>query len=66
MSEHHEPRPGKIIVPGEPHRLDDEGEALVRPEDIESTSRSCLAIIIILILIVLMICVFLLVQPFVN
>ena len=54
-----------IIVPGEHHEIE-EGEALVRPEDIESTSRSCLAIIIILILIVLMICVFLLVQPFVN
>jgi hypothetical protein len=54
-----------IIVPGERHEFE-EGEALVRPEDIESTSRSCLAIIIILTLIVLMICVFLLLQPFVN
>ena len=54
-----------IIVPGERHEFE-EGDALVSPADIESTSRSCLAIIIILILIVLMICVFLLVQPFVN
>lgn len=55
----------RIIVPGDDHEFE-EGEALVSPADIESTSRSCLAIIVILILIVLMICVFLLVQPFVN
>ncbi len=64
MSEQHSPEPRRIVVPGASH--EDEGEALVRPEDIESTSRSCLAIIVILILIVLMICVFLLLQPFVN
>lgn len=65
MSEQQPPEHRTIIVPGDHHEFE-EGEALVRPEDIESTSRSCLAIIVILILIVLMICVFLLVQPFVN
>lgn len=64
MSDQQSPEHRTIIVPGEPHL--DEGEALVSPADIESTSRSCLAIIIILLLIVLMICVFLLLQPFVN
>lgn len=64
MSEQRPTDPNRIIVPGARH--EEEGEALVRPEDIESTSRSCLAIIVILILIVLMICVFLLLQPFVN
>ena len=65
MSEQQPPEPRTIIVPGDRHDLE-EGEALVSPADIESTSRSCLAIIIITILIVLMICVFLLLQPFVN
>lgn len=64
MSEQ-QPERRTIIVPGEHHEIE-EGEALVSPADIESTSRSCLAIIVILILIVLMICVFLLLQPFVN
>lgn len=64
MSEPRHDEPKTIIVPGERH--DDDGEVLVRAEDIESTSRSCLAIIIILVIIVLMICVFLLLQPFVN
>lgn len=64
MSEPRPPHPRTIVVPGERH--DEEGEALVSPADIESTSRSCLAIIVILLLIVLMICVFLLLQPFVN
>ena len=65
MSDQQPPEHRTIIVPGERHHPD-EGEALVSPADIESTSRSCLAIIIITILIVLMICVFLLLQPFVN
>jgi hypothetical protein len=58
------PDPKRIIVPGTPG--DDEREVLVRPEDIESTSRSCLAVIVILLFIALMICVFLLLQPFVD
>lgn len=60
---HQEPK--RIIVPGTPDS-DDDGEVLVRSEDIESTSRSCLAIIVILLLIAVMICLFLLLQPFVN
>lgn len=60
---HQEPR--KIVVPGTPGD-DDDREVLVRPEDIESTSRSCLAVIVILLFIALMICIFLLLQPFVN
>ena len=63
MSEPRDPEPRTIIVPG----TDDEpGEALVRSEDIESTSRSCLAIIVILLLIAVMICAFLAVQPFLD
>src|SRR5690606_6407465 len=44
-----EQEPKKIVVPGSGGYDDDDGEVLVRPEDIESTSRSCLAIIVILI-----------------
>jgi hypothetical protein len=44
----------------------DDGEGMVSPADIGSASRSCLAIIIILFLIALAICLFLLLQPFVN
>jgi hypothetical protein len=65
MSDPQSPERKTIIVPGT-DRDDEHGEALVRSEDIESTSRSCLAIIIILLVIALMICVFLLLQPFVN
>lgn len=68
MSEQH-PERRTIIVPGDQHNPThdvEEGEALVRPEDIESTSRSCFAIIVILILIALMICAFLAVQPFLD
>jgi hypothetical protein len=64
MSDGGVPERKTIIVPGEPH--DDLPEGLVRPADIESTSRSCLAIIIILLVIALMICLFLLLQPFVD
>ena len=45
---------------------DDHDEGLVSPADIGSASRSCLAIIIMLLIIALAICVFLLLQPFVN
>jgi len=45
---------------------DDGPEMLVGPGDIRSASRSCLAIIIMLVIIVVMICVFLLLQPFVR
>lgn len=65
MSESRTPDPKTIIVPGSDHD-DDHGEALVRSEDIESTSRSCLAIIVILLLIAVMICAFLAVQPFLD
>lgn len=65
MSESRTPDPKTIIVPGADHD-DDHGEALVRSEDIESTSRSCLAIIVILLLIAVMICAFLAVQPFLD
>jgi hypothetical protein len=61
-----EQEPKKIVVPGTGGYDDDDGEVLVRPEDIESTSRSCLAIIIILIIIAAMICAFLAVQPFLD
>lgn len=45
---------------------DDEPEALVGPAEIGSASRSCLAIIIMLVIIALMICLFLVLQPFVR
>lgn len=44
----------------------DDTEALVRPEDIRSTSRSCLAIILITIAMVLMLCVFVVVQTWIR
>lgn len=73
MSQQQPPEPRTIIVPGTshdhdryPNHDDDQGEALVRSEDIESTSRSCLAIIVILLIIALMICAFLAAQPFLD
>jgi hypothetical protein len=65
MSQQQPPEPRTIIVPGTSHD-DDQGEVLVRSEDIESTSRSCLAIIVILLIIALMICAFLAAQPFLD
>ena len=44
----------------------EEVESLIAPEDIRSTSRSCLAIILVMVAIVLMLCVFLVVQTWVN
>lgn len=44
----------------------DEPEALIRPEDIRSTSRSCSAIILIFIAIILLLCVFVVVQTWVR
>lgn len=64
MSDPQPPEQKTIVVPGADH--DDQGEVLVRSEDIESTSRSCLAIIIILLIIAVMICAFLAVQPFLD
>jgi hypothetical protein len=58
-----------VVNPGSSgfHESDlDDTEGLVSPADIGSASRSCLAIIIILLLIALAICLFLLLQPFVN
>ena len=43
-----------------------EVEGLIRPEDIHSTSRSCLAIILISIGIILLLCVFVVVQTWVR
>lgn len=55
-----------VVDPGAGSWQDGDEEVLVSPADIGSASRSCLAIIIILLIIALMICVFLLLQPFVN
>ena len=44
----------------------DHPEALIRPEDIRSTSRSCLAIILIMAVIVVMLCVFVVVQTWIR
>lgn len=65
MSEPRPPEPRLMFVPAS-SRDDDPPEALVRSEDIASTSRSCLAIILILLFIAVMICAFLLLQPFVR
>lgn len=44
----------------------DEIEGLIAPEDIRSTSRSCLAIILVGVFIVLMLCVFFVVQTWIR
>lgn len=44
----------------------EEGEGLIRPEDIRSTSRSCLAILVISAMIVLLLCVFFVVQTWIR
>lgn len=41
-------------------------EALISPEDIRSTSRSCLAILVILAFIVVVLCVFVVVQTWIR
>lgn len=59
----------RVIRVPEPEIIDsadDGSDVPVGPADIRSASRSCLAIIIMLMLIVLMICIFLLLQPFVR
>lgn len=57
----------EVIDPGSgDDRFDDIDEVLVSPQDIRSASRSCLAIIIISLLIVFLICLFLLLQPFID
>lgn len=43
-----------------------EVEGLIRPEDIRSTSRSCMAIILVAIGIILLLCVFFVVQTWVR
>lgn len=65
MSDSRDPRPQVVRVPGGDgdHDVD---EGLVSPADIGSASRSCLAIIIMLLVITLLVCLFLLLQPFVN
>lgn len=44
----------------------EEAEGLIRPEDIHSTSRSCLAIILIGIGIFVLLCVFIVVQTWIR
>lgn len=44
----------------------EESEGLIAPEDIRSTSRSCLAIILIMAFIFVVLCVFIAVQTWVN
>lgn len=44
----------------------EEVEGLIRPEDIRSTSRSCMAIILIGIGILLLLCVFIVVQTWIR
>jgi hypothetical protein len=61
MSEQKPDQPKKLVVPGRPLRTssietDEEFEGLVKPQDLGSASRSCLAILIV---IALLLCVFL-------
>lgn len=44
----------------------EEAEGLIRPEDIRSTSRSCMAIILVGIGIILLLCVFVVVQTWIR
>lgn len=44
----------------------EETEGLIRPEDIRSTSRSCMAIILVGIGIILLLCVFVVVQTWIR
>lgn len=64
MSDSRETKPTLLRVPGPTSEDVDEG--LVSPADIGSASRSCLAIIIMLLVIAFLICLFLLLQPFIN
>lgn len=50
----------------QPEQESDEAVVLVSPEDIRSTSRSCLAIILIGLFIVLLLCVFVVVQTWIR
>lgn len=49
-----------------PQHEHEELEGLIRPEDIRSTSRSCMAIILVGIGIVLLLCVFIVVQTWIR
>lgn len=53
------------IQPDERPRIE-EAESLIRPEDIRSTSRSCMAIILVGIGIILLLCVFVVVQTWIR
>lgn len=44
----------------------EEVEGLIRPEDIRSTSRSCLAIILVGVGIILLLCIFVVVQTWIR
>lgn len=56
----------KIVVPKIQHDVDEVGEGLVSPADIESTSKSCLVVIVGLLLIALVLCAVFAIQPFVK
>lgn len=43
-----------------------EAEGLIRPEDIRSTSRSCLAIILVMVFIIVLLCIFVVVQTWIR
>lgn len=49
-----------------PQTEHEEVEGLIRPEDIQSTSRSCLAIILVGVGIILLLCVFIVVQTWIR
>lgn len=49
-----------------PQSEQEEVEGLIRPEDIRSTSRSCMAIILVGIGIILLLCVFIVVQTWIR
>jgi hypothetical protein len=64
MSQQEPESQGKIVGPGLPLRTeyietDEEFEGLVKPQDLGSASRSCLAILIVLLVIAILVCVFL-------
>ncbi|MCO5218818.1 MAG: hypothetical protein M9953_09060 [Thermomicrobiales bacterium] len=51
-----------MIEPTEPHVENEEPVALISPQDIRSTSRSCLVVILAIVFILLLLCVFVVVQ----
>jgi hypothetical protein len=57
----------EVVDPGSrgPQGSSDD-DVLVSPADIGSASRSCLAILVVLLIIALLLCVFIVVQPFID